>query len=351
MRMQRTFKGLLVVVMMISVIVASAALTSCAPADPAEETHLVVEDALILGTVVTIRAHAPRDPEVLASQVREVIEAMEELGCSLSVYCEDSETVRVNEAGGRTVEVSPDFERILGYALEVAERTGGVFDPSVGPLVELWGFYSGKYRVPEEEEIAEALERVDWRRIRLEDGSVTIESGMQLDIEALLKGYIADFALAELEDLEVTGALVIAGPSSIAALGAAQGGRPWKVGLENPRDPGNIYGAVELADGEHISTSGDYQRYFIDESGQRRSHILDARTGKPVEGLMAATVISDSSLGTDGISTAVLPLDAEEAIALLEDWRGVDALVITADREILFSGDMERRVEMTADGL
>ena len=341
----------LVAAMMLSVIVVLVAVTSCAPAGSTEDTHLVVEDALILGTVVTIRAHAPRDPEILEAQVKAVMQAMDELGCSLSVYCPDSETARVNAAAGRTVEVSPDFERILRYALEVAERTGGVFDPSVGPLVELWGFYSGEYRVPEENEIAEALELVDWQRIRLEDGSVTIEPGMQLDIEALLKGYIADFALAELRELDVTGALVIAGPSSIAALGVAQGGRPWKVGLENPRNPGNIYAAVELADGEHISTSGDYQRYFIDESDVRRSHILDARTGKPVEGLMASTVIADSSLGTDGISTAVLPMDAEEAIGLLEDWQGVDGLVITSDRDLLFAGDMERRVELTADGL
>jgi len=342
---------LLTLATLVLVVASVASFPGCGPQAPEEQTNLVVEDALILGTIVTIRAHAPREPDALRAEVRQVIDDMDTLGCRLSLYCEDSETARVNASAGESVEVSEEFETLLGYALEVAERSGGAFDPTVGPVVELWGFYSGDHRVPDQAEITEALRAVDYRRVELENGRVRIESDMLLDLEALIKGYIADYALERLRERDVTGALVIAGPSSIGALGEAPGGRHWWIGLEHPRDPGTTYAAVELPDGEHISTSGDYQRYFIDQEGIRRSHILDARTGWPAEEIMAATVLSDSSLGADGISTAVMPMQPDDALRLIDGWQGVEGLIIDAQRDIHATDRMDERVEMTRDGL
>ncbi len=336
-----------------SIVVSCSSPSDGDPTDAAD-TNLVVEDALVLGTIVTLRVHAARDMDVLESQVRGIIDEMEELGCRLSLYCESSETRRVNQAAGDTVEISEEFGRLLGYGLEVAERSGGVFDPTVGPLVEIWGFYSGDHRVPSEAEIEGAMDLVDWSRVDLDGESLSFDPGMRLDLEALMKGYVADFALERFEELGVSGALIIAGPSSIGALGTAPGGRPWRIGLEHPRNTGSIYGALDLHDGEHVSTSGDYQRYFIDDEGIRRSHIINARTGRPADsGIMAVTVVSDSSLGADGVSTAAMPMSPEDAIAFIDEWGdgGLEGLVVTTDGRILYTDRMRERVEMVDGGL
>lgn len=341
---------------MVLFIIATASL-ACgnSPSEPeepeTEETNLVEEDALILGTLVTLKVHASRDSEVLRGQVREVMDEMQKLGCRLSVYCPDSETRRVNASPGEPVEVSDEFYELLEYGLEVAERSGGVFDPTVGPLVELWGFYTEEYRVPGEEEIEDTLKLVDWRSVELGEGTVTIEQGMRLDLEALVKGFIADRAAETLREMDVTGALIISGSSTIAVVGTAQGGRPWKIGLEHPRRRGSIYASLEVHDGEHVSTSGDYQRYFIDDEGVRRSHILNANTGKPVEKIIAATVVSESSLRCDGISTAAMGKEPEEAIAFIESGDEFEGLVITRDEELLFTDEMDARVELMEGGL
>ncbi|MFP4199949.1 MAG: FAD:protein FMN transferase [Clostridia bacterium] len=341
-----------IIIMIIATALLACANSSGEPEEPEpEETNLIEEDDLILGTLVTLKVHADRDPEILRDQVREVMDEMQQRGCRLSVYCPDSETRRVNASAGEPVEVSDEFYELLEYGLEVAERSDGVFDPTVGPLVDLWGFYTEEHRVPDEEEIEEALKLVDWRDVELSEGTVTLKPGMRLDLESLLKGLIADHAADRLREMDVSGALIISGSSTIAVIGESDSGRPWRIGLEHPRRPGDIYAALEVHDGEHVSTSGDYQRYFVDDDGVRYSHILNANTGRPVEKIIAATVVSGSSLRSDGISTAAMGCEPDEAISFIQSGGESDGLVITGDEEILYTDDMDARVELLDGGL
>ena len=262
-----------------------------------------------------------------------------------NMYSADSEISAVNRAAGTSaVPVSEDFRKVLRQGLELSNLTDGLFDPTVGPLVKLWGIGSDKARVPKPEEIRSALRLVGWRDVVLDESAKTValrRAGMTLDFGALLKGFAAVEGGRVLSTRGVRSAIMDIG-GSVLALGSRPDGAPWRIGLQKPGAPrGTILGEVQVRD-EVVNTSGAYEQFFI-MNGRRYQHILDPRTGYPVDnGVEAVTVISSRLRNADGPTLCILALGAKSGLALAQRI-GVDAVIIGSDHTIHMTPGASRR--------
>lgn len=221
----------------------------------------------------------------------------------MSLHRTDSELSRVNAR--QIAQVSEDLFKVLAKAQEISERTEGSFDITIRPLAHLWGFIWKEYRLPTAAELAATLPRVNYRLVQLDRGRRTVRflrEGVSLDLGAIAKGYAVDCALEKLRSLGVTNAMVRAG-GDLRVLGE------WEVQLEDPQKRGRRE-TIRLRDAA-ISTSGDYENYF-EIAGKRYSHILDPRTGLPVEGIAACTVIAPTCMEADGLATALFVYGPEK---------------------------------------
>ncbi len=303
-------------------------------------THMTMD------TVVELRfqARGVRAAEEIRDQVFAEIERLEEL---FSRSIPESDVVAVNEnAGQRPVQVSPEVLYVTEQAIEYARLSGGVFDPTVAPLTDLWGFFSDQqYRVPEPEEIDNTLELVDFSLVELDTEERTIylpASGMGLELGGIAKGFIVDRALEILIEAGVENAYVNAG--DIGLLGTRPDGEPWRIGVRNPRDERDMIAVLSLKN-QAVDTSGDYERAF-EEDGVKYHHILDAKTGMPAKELASVTVITDSTMKADVLSTVAFILGPEKGFSLIKDLEGVEGIFITPELDITYTGGLENIIEL-----
>jgi len=282
-----------------------------------------------------------------------------ELDRIFSANRDDSELAQINgSAGLEPVQVSPQLFAVLERALFFAEASGGAFDPSVGPLVKLWGIGTETPRQPTEGEILAALDLVDWRDLELRTTTPTTDPaadftanpaagtaflkrpGMALDLGAIAKGYAADELARILQEENVPRALIDLG-GNIYLWGKRANGKPWRVGVQDPLSQrGNSAGVLELAGNISVVSSGVYERYFTGSDGKRYHHILELGEGAggpkgyPVEnGLLSVTIIAASSMDADALSTSCFALGYEKGLALAAA-NGAEALFIFEDKTI-----------------
>ncbi|MBI2933360.1 MAG: FAD:protein FMN transferase [Planctomycetes bacterium] len=245
----------------------------------------------IMGSICTITAYGDR------AAVEKAFDAIQSVDAALSNYRDDSDLARLHR--DRSIQAKPELLAFVSGSLAFSERTEGAFDITTGPLVRLWGFHDGKHRVPSDEEIAAALARVGWRKIRVEKDTVTLPEGVELDPGAIGKGIGVDRAAEALKNAGIARALVDFG-SSARAIGE------WTLGIRDPFDTDRILGHVTLRD-ESISTSGGYEKFF-EQDGRRYAHILNPQTGRPVEGVASVSVITPTATESDALSTAAFVL-------------------------------------------
>ncbi len=306
--------------------------TSSAPA----RAELVRLSGATMGTTwsAALVADRTREPEL----ARELQEVLDRVDARMSTYRPDSEVSRFSALplgpdGTASLEVSEETAAVVRLALEVAERSGGAFDPTVGPLVRLWGFGPdpAPNRAPSPEELAAARARIGWQALRVEgDRLVKTRDGLELDLSAVAKGYAVDAALDRLAELGVPDALVEVG-GEVGARGRRPGGAPWRVGIDLPREgslPGQELQLVVPLSDRALATSGDYRNYHVVE-GRRVGHEIDPRTGLPVEhDLASVSVVAPSCALADALATACFVLGPEEGMALVTEWDGVEALFV-----------------------
>jgi thiamine biosynthesis lipoprotein len=215
---------------------------------------------------------------------------------------------------------APETRRVIAAALDLARETGGAFDPTVAPLVALWGFGAQAADAPPSvTELEEARRRVGWQHLSFGEGGHLARRvpGVQLDLSAIAKGYAVDAVVAELARDRPIGALVEVG-GEVRALGAKPGGAPWRVGIDDPDAPGSRLSAVVLLTGGALATSGDYRSVRVIE-GRRRTHVVDPRSGRPVEQKVAsASVIAPTCMEADAVATALMVLGPEKGLAWVE---------------------------------
>ena len=259
--------------------------------------------------------------------------AAAELEKKLSVTEADSEIARLNRDG--RAELSGETEKVLSGALDVCRETGGALDVTVYPAVRAWGFTTGEYRVPDGDEIEEIIGKIGYDKVGLSDGAATLPGGFMVDLGAVAKGYLGDKLAETLERDGVNSALLDLG-GNIRALGEKPDGSPWRVAVRDPAGDG-VIGTLPLRD-ETAATSGGYERYFVDDDGEVRWHIIDPATGYPAKaGLISVTVIGKDGLRCDGLSTALFVMGAEQAEEFWQKKRDFEMILVTEDGKILLT--------------
>lgn len=265
---------------------------------------------------------------------------------------EDGELGAVNAAvsDGADATPSPELGGLIGRASELVRKSGGMFDPTVGSLVRLWGFNDADatpVRPPPAAQIVEVLEATAplpalWDE---SSGRLAGRRGVAIDLGGFAKGVAVDSAIALLRDRGIANAIVNAG-GDLRAIGH-RGERAWRIGVRAPRS-NDILAAIEVSGDESVFTSGDYERYF-DFEGRRYHHILDPRTGYPTIGLTSVTVIHDEAATADAASTALMVAGPERWPAVARAL-GIDrVMVVDADGRVHMSNGTQTRVRILDD--
>ncbi len=301
--------------------VALAAVLLMAWACGRDEPALLELHGTALGTGWSVKAVDPGlQHSLLAAEIAAVLEQVE---AQMSTWREDSELTGFNRARSTAwLPVSPPVARVVAEALAVSELSGGAFDPSVGPLVELWGFGPGGPRAtpPAPEEIAATRARVGHGRLRVRQQPPALRKlvpDLELDLSGLAKGFAVDVVADRLTALGAVDHLVEIG-GEVRAAGRAADGVPWWVGIERPiAARGGLQTRIALAD-EGLATSGSYRNFVVHE-GRRLGHVLDPRSGAPVtHELASVSVIAESAMRADALATALLVLGLDSGFALAQ---------------------------------
>jgi len=226
---------------------------------------------------------------------------------------------------------------VIERSVYFAKLSGGAFNPTVGPLVSLWGIGTDNQRKPSQEEINNTLPLVNWRNIELdaETNSVYLtQRGMALDLGAIAKGYAADEAALTARKAGIKRALIDLG-GNIITIGEKKDKTPWRVGIQNPFEERNeIIGFIETKE-KTIVTSGIYERFFIEDS-ELYHHIFSPFSGYPVKnGLVSVVIITDVSMDADAYSTVIFVLGYEKGRALAETMPNIEVIFIFEDKSII----------------
>ncbi len=318
-------------------------LSACGTGSPRENSR----SDFVLGTACSVRLVGGS-----AMLLDDIFTRLRQIEDELSVDKGGSRIDALNAAAGMVpVAVGADALAIVKRDLDLSAWSDGAFDPSVGPLVKLWGIGTDHARLPSSKEIADARLLVGWKDIVLDEARGTVflkRKGMALDLGSTSKGYAADEVARLILAAQVKGAVIDLG-GNVLALGNRPDGKPWRIGLQNPfsSDRGKHLGIATLTSMTMV-TSGVYERFFIDKgTGKRYHHILDTRTGYPVDnGLMSVTVMSPKSFDADGFTTTVFALGRETGMALAKA-RGIDVIVVDSDRKIFMSPGVSTYFEIT----
>lgn len=275
-----------------------------------------------MGTFAGLSVAGPDRPR-LAAYAEIARATLKELETELSIFNPASQVSRLNKAaGGNAVPVSAMTFEVLQLSHRYARISEGRFDPTVLPLMQLWGFHGGKCpdHIPGADQVELVRRVTGYDRLIFGPGqSVRLAgAGMQVDLGGIAKGYAVDVCSRRLREAGASDVLINLGGNMLCH-GQAAPGRPWTIGIRNPFRTDEILGRFALPDGMAVATSGNYER-FVEIDGKRHAHILDPRTGSPVCGMAGVTVISPSAAEADAVSTALFvagPGDAAEILAAL----------------------------------
>jgi thiamine biosynthesis lipoprotein len=285
-----------------------------------------------MGTMMHFRAYGESAGRMLdAAQM-----AVERLDRLLSHIKEDSDISQLNSpAGSEWLRVHDDTAACLNEALEYAEKTGGLFDPAIGALIDLWLAARKKQRIPARHEIERVLASAHFGTVeRGGEGRFRLKNGAKLNLGGIGKGFAADRLCALCQSEGAGSALFSLGTSSIAALGTKPDGSPWKVGLRAPGgECGDFFGTARIKD-RFLSTSADYGQYDMID-GRRCHHLIDTRTGYPADSdLRSVTIIADSGVISEVYSTALFVMGLDKALEFYRREGGFEGIFVTADRRV-----------------
>ncbi len=294
-----------------------------------------------MDTVMTVSGYCDKD--VLA----EAEALVTHLDSLFSVTNPESDIYILNNE--KCVIAHPETFELISDAVSLCERTHGTADISVYPLVCAWGFTTGDYKVPSDNEISEILAYVDYKKISLNNDTheITIPGGMMLDLGSIAKGYASDCLVNLLKENSVESALINLG-GNVYALGEKKDGTLWNVGIADPTDSESTIGYVSVSD-KAVITSGGYERYF-EKNGKTYIHIIDPATGVPVSNdLKSVTIVGDTGVVCDAFSTALFVMGSEKAIDFWQSSGDFEAIFIKNDGEIIITEDLSKNFTLQKD--
>jgi thiamine biosynthesis lipoprotein len=270
---------------------------------------------------------------------------IQRLDALLSVGDADSEISKLNATGTGTL--SAESAAMVEMALELYENTDAAFDVTVYPLMELWGFTTGQFAVPDANTLAQLLNKTGSDQLSYDSDTnlLTLGESQGIDLGGIAKGYTSARLMEIFQEYELVSGVISLG-GNVQLYGAKPDGSLWRVGIQDPfaADEGSTMMGVLTAQDQAVITSGAYERYFVDETtGQTYHHILDPKTGYPAQsGLVSVTIVSADGMLADGLSTACYVMGLDKAISY---WRtygdDFDMILMTADDQVYITAPLQ----------
>ena len=318
----------------------SIEMSSQSKASDLEKSEASESEIFALDTAITLKVYGSKRVEVL----KKLEDKINELDDMLSTGKETSEVSRLNRSGGAVL--SPTMANLIKRSKAIYNKTDGLFDITIYPLMELWGFPTKNYKVPSEKEIAEKLKLVGFDKIDFNEETRKIlfkNKGMEIDFGGIGKGYITDELVKILTDEKVESAIINLG-GNVFGFRKKPDGSLWNIAIRDPNEPDKYMAAIRLEDSAVI-TSGGYERYF-EENGIIYHHILDPRTGKPSDsGLKSVSIISKDGTLADALSTSLFIMGEEKAVKYWkENGSNFDILLMTNDNRLLVSAGIKDKI-------
>jgi FAD:protein FMN transferase len=277
----------------------------------------------------------------------EVFARFERLDSMMSVWRQGSDLLRINAAAGEhPVHVAPEVLEVLQIAQQVSEWTDGKFDVTFGALSDLWRFddQDKDNRIPDRADVQRRLPLINYRALILDPAAGTAflqHKGMRAHLGGIGKGYAVEQAVKIFRDGGLQNFMIQAGGDLY--VGGTKDGRPWRLGINDPRGPGGTsFAAIELSNAT-FSTSGDYERFFM-KDGVRYHHIIDPGTGEPARLCRSVTLVSPSPVLADAISKGVFILGPEKGMALIERLPDIEGVIVSAKNEVLVSSGLKGKL-------
>lgn len=336
-------KKILVVIMCIILIIPIAA---CSKKDEKIDKYATKMD-----TIMHLTAYGKNADKAIDAAFNRVDEIEKMASSTIST----SDVSKINQAAGKEyVKVHPEIIKIIKTSLEYSKISNGAFDITVGPLIKLWGIGTTNERVPMDSEIKEKLALVGYNNISINEADSSVKlmkEGMSIDLGGVAKGFTADEIVKIFKKYGVESAIINLGGSSIYTLGEKPDKSMWSIAIQNPRkekNEGNI--CLVRLNQAALSTSGDYQRFFI-KDGKRYHHILDPATGYPADaGVMSDMVLIDSSVENPNMLADILTKitfvsGVEKGLETIDSLKGISCMVVTTDFKLYKSSKWNAKIE------
>lgn len=316
--------------------------------------ELVKGNQFVLGTFGQIQGYTT-SPEEGTKAINKAYQRIHEIENLMSTTIEDSEIYRLNQnAGHQSLHISQETLNVIEKGLEYYQLTDGNFNIGLGKLSNLWGLNietdeKTAKDLPTEEEIKEALEHIDIHQLELNGPQVFIKDPeMSIDLGGIAKGYAVDEAAKVLMDAGIESGFINLGGDIFVLGPKPTDGTKWVMGIQAP-----VYGSsgviakIELAN-RSIVTSGDYQRFVIDEENNKRyHHILDPKTGYPADNeLTSVTIISDAAIKGDAFSTAAFIMGLEDGLFFVENLQEVEGIFVTKDKKVYVTSGLKDQLQI-----
>lgn len=335
---------------LITLILVAIIFSACSRTSQTNELKLldkpISKQTLLLGTVISIKLYNEVDDDIF----NKVFKRIGEIESKMTINGDNSEVIEINRNAGKNfVKVSDDTFYVIEKGKYFSHLSNGRFDISIGPLVKLWNIGTENAKVPTQEEINNKINLVNYNNVILDENNKSVKldkKDMIIDLGGIAKGYAADEAVRILKENNIHRGIINLG-GNIYAYGSKDEGTPWKIGIQNPYSPrGDYVGIIQVVD-KTIVTSGVYERFF-EEKGEKYHHILDPETGYPVENtLVGISIIADSSIDADSLSTSVFAMGLEEGRKLVENLDNVDAIFVTKDYKVYTSSGIKDDFNIT----
>ena len=300
----------------------------------------------MMGTEVSVYLWSD-DPALGNVALEAVFQEAHRIDRLMSTYKDESEISNINRiAADAPMVVGAELYQLIARSLDISQLTDGAFDISYDSVGQHYNFRERQR--PDQATIKSESENIDYRLIQLDaDASMVhfLRQGVRINLGGIAKGYVVEQGVKTLRSLGVQHAIVTAGGDS-RLLGDRRG-RPWMVGIRDPRKEGAVAISVPLED-EAISTSGDYERFF-DEDGVRYHHIIHPSTGAPASGVHSATVMGPDAVTTDALSTSVFVMGVDKGLRMIAMLPAYESIVIDANGQVFFSDGLQQPTDPSAD--
>lgn len=308
---------------------------------PLSNSQKSIENITAMDTFMTIQSYGDKKNAEIANQkAKEEILRIEKL---LSVTDIESEIFRINHHQNEWQNVNQTTWEVLLEAKQMAQLTQGSFNPCLYPILSAWGFTTGSFSIPDNEKILHLLNFTDFEKIEFKDSyKIFIPQNMMIDLGGIAKGFTGDKIIQILKENGIESALLDFG-GNIQTLGTKPDGTKWNIGIKNPLT-GEVAAGIKV-ENMAVITSGGYERFFTASDGKKYIHIIDSKTGFPVDNEIASvTILSSSGTYADALSTALFVMGTEQSYNFWNERRDFEMLIFTKDKRVFVTKGIEKNV-------